>query len=304
MDHESKESEMIIPFVARLNPIFPVIITLATFSVNAAEPVRLTSDGHVKRDPVFFNAQGTELLYVLLEKPNQLRLMKLSLVNQSTTPLHPTETRSEFEPALSVNGRYLAYVQNRGNLSLALVIEDTVENRTSEVPPGGGFSGLRSPTFAPDNSRILFSYPEEGRQQIYSVDLQGKNRQTVIDSEGVNNWPHFSPDGRQFVFSSSRDDDYEIYVAQSNGSNPRRLTNSPGQDTRPRFSPDGLRIAFTSNRDGNYEVYVMQSDGSNLIRVTNHPEQDDFAIWAPAGKSLLMISERSGSFDFYRTEVP
>ena len=293
-----------IPFVVQPHLIFGVMIVLGVSILHAAEPVRLTSDGHVKRDPVFFNAQGTELLYVLLEKPAQLRLMKLSLVNGTKTPLHPTETRSEFEPALSVNGRYLAYVQNRGNLSLALVIEDTVEKRTSEVPPGGGFSGLRSPTFAPDNSRILFSYPEEGRQQIYSVDLQGKNRQTVIDSEGVNNWPHFSPDGRQFVFSSSRDDDYEIYVAQSNGSNPRRLTNSPGQDIRPRFSPDGSRIAFTSNRDGNYEVYIMQSDGSNLVRVTNHPEQDDYPIWDSTGKSLLMISERSGSFDFYRTEVP
>ena len=292
------------PFVQRFQLTVAVIVILAHSILPAAEPVRLTSDGHVKRDPVFLNAQGTELLYTLLEKPAQLRLMKLSLVNQSTTPLHPTETRSEFEPALSANGRYLTYVQNRGNLSLALVIEDTIENRTSEVPPGGGFSGLRSPTFVPDNSRVLFSYPEEGRQQIYSVDLQGKNRQTRIDSEGVNNWPHFSPDGRQFVFSSSREDDYEIYVAQSNGSNPRRLTNSPGQDIRPRFSPDGSRISFTSNRDGNYEVYVMHSDGSNLVRITNHPEQDDYAIWDPTGKSLLMINERSGSFDFYRTEVP
>ena len=293
--------ELRIPFIRRL---LGMVIALSVGSMHAAEPVRLTSDGHVKRDPVFFNAEGTELIYVLLEKPAQLRLMKLALANQKASPLHPTETRSEFEPAISVNGRYLTYVQNRGNLSLALVIEDTAENRTSEVPPGGGFSGLRSPTFAPDNSRILFSYPEEGRQQIYAVDLQGKNRQTVIDSEGVNNWPHFSPDGRQFVFSSSRDDDYEIYFAQSNGSNPRRLTNSPGQDIRPRFSPDGSRIAFTSNRDGNYEVYVMQSDGSNLVRVTNQPEQDDYPIWYPTGKSLLMISERSGSFDFYRAEVP
>ena len=290
--------------IPRLQLIFAAINVLGVLSVHAGEPVRLTSDGHVKRDPVFFNAQGTELLYALLEKPAQLRLMKLSLVNQITTPLHPAETRSEFEPALTANGRYLTYVQNRGNLSLALVIEDTVENRNSEVPPGGGFSGLRSPTFMPDNSRVLFSYPEDGRQQIYSVDLQGKNRQTVIDSEGVNNWPHFSPDGSQFVFSSSRDDDYEIYVAQSNGSNPRRLTNSLGQDIRPRFSPDGSKIAFTSNRDGNYEVYVMQSDGSHLVRVTNHPEQDDYPIWDLTGKSLLMISERNGSFDFYRTEVP
>ena len=115
-------------------------------AIQAAEPIRLTTDGRVKRDPVFLNPQGTELLYALLEKPNQLRLMKLSLVNRTSTPLHPTETRSEFEPTVSADGRYLAFVQNRGNLSLALVIQDLVENQTSEVPPGGGFSGPRSPT--------------------------------------------------------------------------------------------------------------------------------------------------------------
>ena len=65
-------------------------------SANAADPIRLTNDGHSKRDPVFLNREGTELLYVLLEKPNQLRLMKLSLADLASTQLHPSETRSEF----------------------------------------------------------------------------------------------------------------------------------------------------------------------------------------------------------------
>jgi len=281
-----------------------LVLVMGLQPVMADEPVRLTKDGRSKRDPAFLNPQGTELLYVLLEKPNQLRLMKLSLMDHSTAALHPGETRSEFEPAVSSNGRYQAFVQNRGNLTLALVIVDTVDNQTHEVPPGGGFSGLRSPTFAPDNSRILYSYPENGRQQIYSVDLQGKNKKSIIDSEGVNNWPHFSSDGKQFVFSSSRDQDYEIYLADSEGLSVRRLTDSPGQDIRPRLSPDGSRIVFTSNRDGNYEIYLMQSDGSRVVRLTNHPEQDDYAIWTPDGKSLIFLSERNGSFDFYKYDNP
>ena len=148
--------------------------------VVAAEPVRLTSDGRAKRDPVWLNPQGTELLYVVLDKPNRLQLMKLVVADGSTTPLHPDETRAEFEPAVSVDGRYLSFVQNRGNLSLALVVHDRVENKKFEIPPGGGFSGMHSPAFAPDNSRVLFSYPEQGRQSIFSVDLECKNRRTII----------------------------------------------------------------------------------------------------------------------------
>ena len=271
----------------------------STFAL-AADPIRLTTDGHVKRDPVFLNAQGTELLYVVLDKPNQLRLMKLSLDDHVSSPLHVSETRSEFEPSVSSSGQYIAFVQNRGNLSLALVIEDLAQTQVGEVPPGGGFSGMHSPAFSGDDSRVLFSYPEEGRQQIFSVNLKGDDRRTVIDSEGVNNWPRVSPDGRQLVFSSSRDNDYEIYIAMIDGPNPRRLTNSPGQDLRPCFSPEGTRIAFTSNRDGNYEIYVMKLDGTGLLRLTNHPEQDDFPVWDPDGKSLVVVSERDGQSDLYR----
>lgn len=288
----------------RLFLFLSVCLSAGVIGVSAAEPMQLTTDGHSKRDPVFLNTQGTELVYVVLEKPNQLRLMKLSLDDMKTTPMHPLETRSEFEPAISTTGSHIAFVQNRGNLTLAMVIQNLSQNQSAEVSPGGGFSGMRSPTFTPDGSRVLFSYPEDGRQQIYSVDLRGMDRQTVIDSEGVNNWPDVSPDGRQLVFSSSRDNDYELYIADVSGANPRRLTTSPTQDLRPRFSPDGSRIVFTSNRDGNYEIYTIQVDGSGLVRVTNHPEQDDFPVWDPNGRELIFVGERAGKLDLYRTAAP
>ena len=286
-------------------PLVPLVLFALSIcgftNAEAAEPLRLTADGRVKSSPTFLNADT--LVYSLLEKPSQMRLMKLSLSAGTTAPIHPAETRNEFEPAVSADGRFLSFVQNRGNLSLALVIEDTQGDQSAEVPPGGGFSGMHCPTFAPDGSRILFSYPEEGRQKIFAVDSRGKNRQTVVDSTGVNNWPHFSPDGQQIVFSSSRDDDFEIYVARADGSDPRRMTESPRQDIRPKFSPDGKRIAFTSSRDGNYEIYVMNSDGTNLVRVTNHPELDDFPAWHPDGRRLVMVSERRGQFDLYLVDI-
>lgn len=291
------------PRQRRCLALFAVAL-LCSRPASGVEPQRLTTDGRVKRDPVFLNPQGTELLYVLHDKPNRLRLMKLTLKDGQSAPLHPDETRSEFEPAVSSDGRYLAYVQNRGNLSLAMVVHDLIENKITELPPGGGFSGMHSPTFTRDNGRVLFSYPEEGRQSIFSVDLDCKNRQTVVTSAGVNNWPHCSPDGKRFVFSSTRDDDYELYVAQLDGSQLQRLTKSPKQDIRPKFSPDGNRIAFTSGRDGNYDIYVMGADGSSLAPVTTHVEHDDYATWHPDGQHLIVVSERNGQFDLFSVSLP
>lgn len=270
--------------------------------LSAAEPTRLTTDGRVKRDPVFLKPDGSELLFTVLDRPKQLRLMKLTLTNNRVESLHPDETRSEFEPTVSRDGRFLAFVQNRGNLSLALVIQDLMTGMQTEVPPGGGFSGMHSPTIAPDNSRVIYSYPEEGRQHLFVVGLDAKQPRRLVDSSGINNWPSFSPDGRQVVFSSTRDGDFDLYVMSSDGSNVRRLTDSPKQDIRPQWSPDGRRIAFTSNRDGNYEIYTISPDGSGLARITNHAEQDDYAVWHPTGQRLVFVAERDGHQDIVSLE--
>jgi len=270
----------------------------------AVEPVRLTTDGRVKRDPVFSKPDGSELLFVVLDRPKQLRLMKLTLASGKVELLHPNETRSEFEPAVSRDGRFLAFVQNRGNLSLALVIKDLMTGTQSDVPPGGGFSGMHSPAIAPNNLRVLYSYPEEGRQHLFSVGIDAKEPRRLVDSSGVNNWPSFSPDGQHVVFSSTRDGDYDLYVMKSDGTDARRLTDTPKQDIRPRWSPDGRRIAFTSNRDGNYEIYLIAPDGTGLSRVTNHPEQDDFAAWSPDGRRLVFVAERDGHQDLVSVDAP
>ncbi len=53
------------------------------------------------------------MLFAQLDTPNQLRLMKLDLRDKSVAPLHPNETRSEFEPAVSPDGRRLIAVCER-----------------------------------------------------------------------------------------------------------------------------------------------------------------------------------------------
>lgn len=269
----------------------------------AGEPRPLTRDGRAKQDPVF-SPQGDAVDFAVYESQIQISLMRLRLADGEQTRINPKANTNEFELAYSRNGSHMAFVQNRGNLNLKLVIRDLKTGQESVFDGGGGFSGMHSPAFQPGTDRVFMSIPAKGGQQLASINLQAQDRREVTTWSGITNWPTFSPDGREVLFASSKDGDFEIYLMNTDGSNLRRLTESPGRDTRPQLSPDGSQISFVSVRDGNAEVYVMDRYGNRIRRVTNHPERDDYPCWHLNGRQLVLMSERLGKTDLYLVDVP
>jgi Tol biopolymer transport system component len=269
-----------------------------------ADEKPLTTDGRIKSSPVFTDNTGRELTFVVQESAVQMQLCNLKLADGTVTPLHPKQPKNEFEPAYSPDGQWLAFIQSRGNLTLAVVIQNLTRGSETEVPPSGGFSGPRSPAISPDGSTLLYSYPESDVQSIWGMDLPTGKRRPVIAGPGINNWPHFAPDGQRFAFGSTRDGNFEIYSAKADGSDIQRLTHDAKQDIRPRFSPDGKRIAFVSGRDGNYEIYTMHADGTNVVRVTTNGERDDYPVWHPDGQHLMFVAERRGKHDLVLVDLP
>lgn len=276
-------------FIALL--ICELILSVTACAIE--EPQQLTHDGRQKSSPVFRDS-GREIVYVDFTDAKLFQLRHLVLANGTDKPLHPEISHAEFEPAWSRDGERYACLKLRGVLSVSILIRDQEGTLLHEILPGGGFNGYRSPTLAPDHSRIAFSYAERGAQQIYTADLKGGDRKALTATSGINNWPAYSPDGRSIVFGSSRDGDFEIYGMNADGSSVRRLTNNSLQDVRPRVSPDGRRIAFTSHRHGNAEIYVMDNDGANQLRLTENPESDDYPDWHPDGQHLVFVREHDG----------
>lgn len=279
------------------------LLAMPSAALAAEGVVRLTNDGRIKTDAVFLPG-GEELVFTVQETPTQTSLVKLRLADGVQERLNPKATTNEFEPSFSGDGRYCAFVQNKGNLSLKLVIHDREIGKEAVFDPGGGFAGMRHPSIAPDGKGLVISMPGGGGQQIVELGLDGQRRRDLTQGESLNCWPAWSPDGKQIAFGSSRDGDFELYFMNADGGNVRRLTESHGRDMRPVWSPDGRRLAFTSTRDGNAEIYVIDVAGGGLTRMTDHVEQDDYAAWHPDGQRLAVVSERSGQFDLYLLPVP
>lgn len=268
--------------------------------VTAQKP--LTTDGTNKRDPVFIDG-GASLVYGVDENNDLIRLWQVDMETLETKPFYESAIRHHVEVAFSKDGRYVSYTECTGNLTAHFVIKDLQEKKDYFVKHSGR-GGTRSPAFAPDNSVVVYAFAEKGPQQLWSVDMEAKNKKQLTQCEGISNWPSFTPDGKTIVFSNSRENNYEIYSMAADGSDEKKLTENRIMDIRPVVSPDGKQIAFTSTRNGFYNVYVMDIDGSNVRQVTDNEERDDYPTWHPDGRHLAIVSERRGKFDLYKVEVP
>ncbi len=152
-------------------------------------------------------------------------------------------------------------------------------------------------------AQIAFVSDRDGNDEIYVMDIDGKNQQRLTDNRDNDWWPSWSPDGKRIVFVSERDGNREIYVMDADGENPRRLTNNPNEDWYPVWAPDGKRIAFMTLRDGHivdaaptFEIYVMDADGKNPQNLTNDPNDDRYPSWAPDSQRIVFVSQRPGHF--------
>lgn len=296
------------------------VALLLCSTVNAAPPVRLTTDGRAKQWPIFTKS-GQQIVYTDERKYNQLMLMRVTLEDGRTSPektnesrsedsavtragvpepLHPAATTSEFSADWSTDGQVGAYIRNDGNLHVRVVIEDARTGSRIEYDPGGGFAGVQSLSVAPDGSRVFFAFPERGiAQQIFSLTPDGKQKQAVVSSDGFDTCPRISPDGTKLAFASTRDGNFDIFVASLDGASVQRITEHPGLDTHPCWSPDGRRLAYMSLRDGNFDIYVASLAGEPERRLTDDAERDDYPAWHPDGRRLVTVSERGGRQDLY-----
>ena len=263
----------------------------------AAESVRLTTDGRLKRDPVFIN-RGMEVIFASQHDAPRLVLKRLHLQRRTVERLHPTAPLPEFRPSYSQDEQTLSFLQMTGNDSLTLRV--LRYPGTNAMAISAAKKVVWHASITPNGKRVVYS----ASGHIYSRPVQGGSEKRLTDGVGRHNWPTVSPDGNSVAFGSSRSGDFEIYTMKLDGSSVRRLTKSRGMDLRPNWSSDSKYLAYTSSRGGNYDIFLISADGRKQARLTNNEERDDYPAWHPSGKSVIAVTERKGMFDLYMYDVP
>lgn len=154
-------------------------------------------------------------------------------------------TSDGVEPAISPNGKRLAFVSHRdGDAEIYVMRTDAPEgpnNRPVKLTDNATYSDMQ-PDWSPDGSKIVYS-------------------------------------------SARGDNGGDIFVMRADGSGKKNLNRNPAIDQHPVFSPDGRWVAFDSNRNqefqGRYEIWKMRADGTRPTQVTSDGFDNYQPDWQP-----------------------
>ena len=164
-------------------------------------------------------------------------------------------------PALSPDGRRIAYLSERSQFSIDLYMADAetgrVVRRLTRTESDPHFDSLQfvgsAGAWDRTSRRLAFIGVSQGKPTLTVIDI-GADASGADTREwalpGVDEaWhPTWSPDGKQLAFSGLRGGLSDLYVFDSASADVRRLTNDPFADRQPAWSPDGRQLAFVTDR--------------------------------------------------------
>jgi len=147
----------------------------------------------------------------------------------------------------------------------------------------------RDPSWSPDGTRLVFSsapLPRGTPPEIYTMDIEGKNRVRLTNDSAYNIQPAWSPKGNRIAFVSLRDDTWVIYTMNPDGDDVVRLV----EGGEPAWSPDGEKIAFQVGDEGEAEIFVWEQ--GQVTRLTSNIYYDAHPSWSPDGRRIVFSSKR------------
>ena len=226
-------------------------------------------------------------------------------------------------PAISPDGRMIAFLSERGFFSIDLFVADATTGKirhqltsTATDPHYSSIQFLYSAGgWDADSRRLAIATITDGRPALAIFDAQSGDREHEIKVPGVDEIfnPTWSPDGRAICFTGMSRGLTDLFVVDVESGALRQLTTDPFSDLQPAWSPDGRFIAFATDRFssnlgtlaiGDYRLALLdpatgriQQPGSFTTGNSINPQ------WAPDSRSLFFIGDRDGIPNLYRSAI-
>jgi len=210
-------------------------------------------------------------------------------------------TRCNGSHGLSPDGKMLAITCSMVGLKGAHVFLVPIDG--GEPKQVSHIDGSYWHSWSPDGKTILFTHPENGSLNIFSVAVDGSNEHAITSGSGVSDDPDFSPDGKYIYFCSDRSGTTQIWRMKPDGSSPEQITSDERVNWTPHVSPDGSQMVYISYEKGttghpaNRPIILRlmnMKDRStrDLVALTGGSGTMNVPSWAPDSKHLAFVGYR------------
>jgi len=219
----------------------------------------------------------------------------------------PAPALADFNPAVSPDGRALAFVRliSTGNTQLYVLplSEDcrpTSEARRLDLPQ----PWVESPAWTADGREIVCSAgPQWVGGMLWRVSVSDSEKPVSLASLGKTSYqPTISRQGNRLVYvvCTWNSDIWRAEVSGRDRSRPAvKLIASTRAESNTQYSPDGSRVAFQSDRSGKGEIWVCNGDGSNPVQLTFLESHSGTPRWFPDGRRIVFDSQKEGQAEIY-----
>ena len=229
--------------------------------------------------------------------------------------------RINVAPALSPDGRYVAFLSERNLFDISLFVADA---ETGEVIESLGsvsttldLDAIRFISSAgawdPMGERLAFiSYADgDNKLSIWNVETGEIEQSFAVQGVTAMKNPAWSPDGSRIAFSGLDGGISDLYVLDVETNAVRQLTNDRYADLQPTWSPSGDRLAFTTDR-ASTEFQLLRTSQTMQLALVDVESGDVEVVapfegthhhnpqFSPDGRSLYFIGTPDGFKDIYR----
>ncbi len=256
---------------------------------------------HIISDAVYKRATGedgyfdTRVAYVSETGPLNNRVKRIAIMDQDgANNRYITDGRTlAITPRFSPTLQEIVYMAYGERNEPPRVYLQNVDSGRRELL--GNFPGMSfAPRFSPDGTKVAMSLAQDGRTNLYEMDVRGRNLRRLTNSPAIDTSPSYSNDGTQIVFNSDRGGTQQLYVMSSGGGGEKRISFGDGRYATPVWSPRGDYIAFTKMAAGGFGIGVMRPDGSGE-RLLASGFLVEGPTWAPNGRVLMFFRQQPNS---------